>query len=103
MQPVERYWKSEFAHFVKSYGVINLAKQLRILPSAIYHWIQGDTAPKPVHAEIMQRLARERGARLTMDQIYGHFLSLRDRATDVPLGASAGAARLAPRLDSQWK
>jgi hypothetical protein len=107
MQPVERYWKSEFARFVKSYGVVKLAKQLRILPSAIYHWIQGDTAPRPVHAEIIQRLARERGARLTMDQIYGHFLSLRDRAAEVPsepsLGASAGAARLAPRMDSQWK
>jgi transcriptional regulator with XRE-family HTH domain len=107
MQQIERYWKSKFARFVKSYGVIDLAKQLGIDPSAIYHWIQGDTAPRPVYAEIIQRVARERGARLTMDQIYGHFLSLRDRAAEVPsersLEASAGAARLAPRLDSQWK
>lgn len=106
MQPVERYWKSKFARFVKSYGVHDLAKRLGLDPSAIYHWIQGDTAPKPVHAEIIQRLAREHGgARLTMDQIYGHFLSL--RAAEVPsersLEASAGAARLAPRMDSQWK
>ena len=69
MQQIERYWKSRFARFVKSYGVVNLALQLDVLPSAIYHWIQGSTAPRPVHAEIIQRLARERGARLTMDQI----------------------------------
>jgi len=107
MQKIEKCWKSKFARFVKSYGVNDLAMQLDILPSAIYHWIQGSSSPRPVHAEIIQRLARERGARLTMDQIYGHFLSLRDRAAKVPsersLEASAGAARLAPRVDSQWK
>jgi hypothetical protein len=32
-------------------------------PSAIYHWIRGATMP--------QRLARERGLRLTLDEIYG--------------------------------
>jgi hypothetical protein len=108
MQQSERYWKSTFARFIKSYGVINLALQLHVDPSAIYHWIQGTTAPKPFHAEIIQRLARERGARLTMDQIYRHFLSLRaDRAAEIPSEPSpeesAGAARLAPRMDSQWK
>jgi hypothetical protein len=98
MQQIERYWKSRFARFVKSYGVVNLALQLDVLPSAIYHWIQGSTAPRPVHAEIIQRLARERGARLTMDQIYGHFLSLRV-AAEVPSEpireANAGARILA--------
>jgi hypothetical protein len=108
MQITEGYWKSKFARFVKSYGVLPLAKRLHVDPTAVYHWIQGTTAPRPVHAEIIQRLARERGVRMTMDQIYRHFLSLRaDRAAEVPsepsLEASAGAARLAPRLDSQWK
>ncbi len=73
----ERYWKSKFARFVRSYGVDQLAAQLQIQPSAIYHWLRGTTAPRPIHAEIIQRLARERGARLTMDAIYGHFLSFR--------------------------
>jgi hypothetical protein len=105
MQQTERYWKSKFARFVKSYGVDGLATRLDVLPSAVYHWIRGSTAPRPVHAEIIQRLARESGTRLTMDQIYGHFLAL--RAPEIPsesfLEASAGAARLAPRLESQWK
>jgi hypothetical protein len=35
MQQTERYWKSKFARFVKSYGVVNLALQLDVLPSAI--------------------------------------------------------------------
>lgn len=81
-QITERYWKSKFARFVKSYGVEDLAVKLDVLPSAIYHWIRGSTAPRPVHAEIIQRLARERGCRLTMDQIYGHYLSM--KAVGVP-------------------
>jgi hypothetical protein len=68
----ERRWKSKFARFIKSYGVESLAVQLDVRPSAIYHWIRGETTPRPVHAEIIQRLARERGSRLTMDDIYGH-------------------------------
>lgn len=79
MPPIteRRYRNSKFERFVLSYGVKLLAERLAIRPSAIYHWIRGSTAPRPVHAEIIQRLARERGARLSMDQIYGHFLSLR--------------------------
>jgi hypothetical protein len=104
----ESFWESEFARFVRSYGVDLMAQRLEIKPSAIYHWIRGSTAPRPVHAWTIQRLARERGAMLTMDQIYGHFLSM--RTIEVPsesfLEASAGAVRAAPltrRLDSQWK
>jgi hypothetical protein len=67
-----RYWKSKFARFVESYGVESLAMKLQIRPSAIYQWIRGSTAPRPIHAEIMKQLARERGSRLTMDEIYEH-------------------------------
>ena len=76
-QITERYWKSKFARFVKSYGVDSLAKQLDVQPSAIYHWLRGATTPRPVHAEIIQRLARELGTRLTFDQIYGHSRAVR--------------------------
>jgi len=74
----ERLWSSRFARFVTGYGVTRLAKRLEIRTSAIYHWIRGATAPKPVHAAIIQRLARESGARLTFDQIYRHAHDLRD-------------------------
>jgi hypothetical protein len=104
-QITERFWESEFARFVRSYGVDLMAERLAIKPSAIYHWLRASTAPRPVHAEGIQRLARERGALLTMDAIYGHFLSF--RAVEVPSEprseTSARAARLAPRMDSQWK
>lgn len=86
----ESFWKSEFAQFVESYGVDELAERLAIQPSAIYLWIRGSTAPRPGLAQKIQRVALERKVVLTLDQIYGHFLS-------------AGAARFAPRLDSQWK
>jgi hypothetical protein len=45
--------------------------QLDVRPSAIYHWISGRTAPHRIHTEIIQRLARERGLRLTIDEISG--------------------------------
>ena len=67
-------WKSKFARFIKSYGVESLAVQLDVQASAIYHWISGATAPRRTHAEIIQRLARERGSRLTMDEIYGQWV-----------------------------
>lgn len=89
-QITERYWKSKFARFIKSYGVGSLAVRLDVRPSAIYHWIRGSTAPRPVHAEIIQRLAREHGSRLTMDHIYGHAFSM--RAGEIKMGPVRPAA-----------
>jgi hypothetical protein len=72
-------WKSKFARFVRAYGVERLAKGLDIHPSAIYHWIRGVTAPRRGHAANIQRLAREAGVKLTLDQIYEHSSDLRAR------------------------
>jgi hypothetical protein len=96
----ERFWRSEFARFVKSYGVDELAVQLDVQPSAIYHWIRASTTPRLVHAETIQRLARERGEKLTMDEIYGHFLSLRaaEVACKPRSETSTSATRLGTRM-----
>ena len=74
---IRKRWKSKFARFVRSYGVEPLAAGLDVRPSAIYHWIRGATAPRPAHAAVIQRLARECGSRLTMDEIYGHSRTVR--------------------------
>jgi hypothetical protein len=84
---IPRHWKSRFAHFIESYGATRLAAALDIRPSAIYHWIRGATTPRPVHATIIQRLARESGVKLTFDQIYGHSRDLRS-VGDESLGTS---------------
>lgn len=70
-------WKSKFARFIQDYGVESLAIELDVRPSAIYHWIRAATTPRPAHAEIVQRLARERGSALTMDEIYRHSREVR--------------------------
>jgi hypothetical protein len=70
-------WKSKFARFVRSFGVCPLAKELNVPHTAIYQWIRAMTRPKPEYAAIIQRLARERGTRLTFDDIYGHSSHLR--------------------------
>jgi hypothetical protein len=83
---IKSRWKSKFARFVLGYargmrnahgqiigGPTLLAQHLDIHASAIYQWIRGATAPRPAYAAIIQRLARERGLRLTLDEIYGQF------------------------------
>jgi hypothetical protein len=74
---IRKRWESKFARFVGGYGVELLAAKLDVGSSAIYHWIRGATRPRPEHAEIIQRLACERGIRLTFDEIYGHSRKLR--------------------------
>jgi hypothetical protein len=80
----ERLWSSAFARFVTAYGIDRLATALEISSPAVFHWIRGATAPKPAHAVIIQRLARESGVRLTLDQIYQHSRDL--RAGETPSG-----------------
>lgn len=63
-------WTSKFARFIMAYGVANLARALDCTTPAIYHWIRGATTPRPKHAALIQRLARESGVRLTLDHIY---------------------------------
>jgi hypothetical protein len=82
-------WNSKFARFVRKYGVARLATQIEIQPSAIYFWIRGVTSPRRGHAEIIQRVARECGVRLSLDQIYQHT---RDR-----LAVDPGCAVRVPR------
>jgi hypothetical protein len=86
---VRRRWKSKFARFIHSYGVASLAVELDVRPTAIYHWIRGASTPRPAHAEVIQRIASERGCRLTMEEIYGHCHRIRadeiKRKTEIPV------------------
>jgi hypothetical protein len=69
-------WRSKFSRFINAYGVDRLALGLAIDPSAVYHWIRGTTAPIRTRAAIIQRLARESGVKLTLDEIYQHSRDL---------------------------
>jgi hypothetical protein len=94
---VRRRWKSKFACFIQAYGVESLALELDVRPSAIYHWIRAATTPRPAHAEIIQRLARERGSRLTLEEIYGHSRAVRADEIKLETGIPPRpAARLSP-------
>jgi hypothetical protein len=91
-------WRSKFERFVRTYGVERLATGLDIRSSAIYHWLRGATAPRPTHASIIQRLARESGVNLTFDQIYQHSRDLRagERQSGAPI-SSANVVRIDAR------
>jgi hypothetical protein len=79
-------WKSKFARFVMAYGVVRMATELDIHPTAVYQWIRGSSRPKPEHAAIIKSFARKRRTRLTLDDIYGH--SRDRRATDQAIAAA---------------
>jgi hypothetical protein len=76
-QFVRKRWESKFGRFIRSYGVEPLALELDVTSPAIYHWIRGASIPRPAYAEVIQRLARDRGFMLTMDDIYGHRRNVR--------------------------
>jgi hypothetical protein len=65
--------KTKFDLFVREFGVENLARRLAVNPSAIYHWLRGSTSPHPSNAIKIQRLAKQRGVDLSLDEIYQHF------------------------------
>jgi hypothetical protein len=69
--------RSKFERFLRNYGVARMAIQLQIDESACYHWLRGVTRPKPEFAATIQRIAREQGSSLTLDDIYGHARKLR--------------------------
>jgi hypothetical protein len=74
---IRRRWKSKFARFILDFGTTALSEEIDVHTSAIYHWVHGTTTPRPAHAAILQRLAGERGVRLSMDEIYGHAPKIR--------------------------
>jgi hypothetical protein len=90
-QRIMKRWKSKFARFVDVYGARPLANDLCIDQSAIYFWVKGRTAPRPHHAATIQRLARERGIRLTFEEIYRAYLE--KLASEEKEGASRVAMR----------
>jgi hypothetical protein len=69
--------RSKFERFCRGYGIDRLAAGLAIQPSAVYHWLSGNTAPRRTLAAIIQELALEDGLRLTLDEIYAHARDLR--------------------------
>jgi DNA-binding transcriptional regulator YdaS (Cro superfamily) len=64
--------QSKFDKFIRGFGVTNLARRLGVHPTAIWHWIDGTTAPHPSTAIMIETLASEQGVSLTIREIYQH-------------------------------
>ncbi|MGH9728457.1 MAG: hypothetical protein ACRD4V_07685 [Candidatus Acidiferrales bacterium] len=62
--------ESKFEHFVRLFGVEELSRRLKVQPSAVYHWLRGACSPRPAKAIKIQRLAKNRGVALSLDEIY---------------------------------
>jgi hypothetical protein len=69
--------QTKFDRFVRGFGVERMARRLAVNPSAVYHWLRGASAPRPVTAIKIQTLAKQRGVALSLDEIYQHFREVR--------------------------
>jgi hypothetical protein len=65
-------WETRFGRFLARYGVRALAADLNIHESAIQQWLSGRTSPKVKIGLEIRRLARARGFRASLEQIYSH-------------------------------
>jgi DNA-binding transcriptional regulator YdaS (Cro superfamily) len=72
-KPATKRCGSKFGLFVRAYGVERLADALGIESPAVYQWLSGKTSPHPSKALRIQSIARRRGTRLSLDEIYQHF------------------------------
>lgn len=66
-------WDSKFGRFISEFGVEEMARRLGLNPSAIHHWIKGSSSPHPANAIKIQRIAKQSGVSLSLDEIYQHF------------------------------
>jgi transcriptional regulator with XRE-family HTH domain len=69
--------QTKFSQFLKKFGKAKLARRLDVNPSAISHWLDGSTSPHPANAIKIQKLAKERGVALSLDEIYQYFREVR--------------------------
>ena len=63
-------WSSRFGKFIRTYGTAKLARDLAVNPSTIYHWMAGDSSPRPTTAQHMVAAAKSIQFRLTHRDIY---------------------------------
>ena len=69
--------QTKFDKFIRGFGVEELARRLEVNSSAIYHWLRGATVPDPKNAVKVQKLAKQRGIALSLDEIYQHSREIR--------------------------
>lgn len=67
-------WDTTFGQFVSEYGVAALARDLAgmgepVIPSSIYKWMAGASAPR---AQLARRLVSLSEGRLTLEVIFSH-------------------------------
>ena len=65
-------WESKFGRFVGGYGVDELAAELSIDATAVYHWMSGRSIPRLENALAIERIAKRERVSLTIAEIYEH-------------------------------
>jgi hypothetical protein len=87
---------TKFDQFVRAFGVVNLARRLAVDESAIYHWLRGSTSPHPANAIKIQKLAKQRGIALSLDEIYQHFRDVANASPRLPRNPNPRASDAIP-------
>jgi hypothetical protein len=68
---------SKFGRFVGEYGVEELATELSIDETAVYHWVAGRTTPRLENALAILKIAKRERVTLTIVEIRQHRNEIR--------------------------
>ncbi len=79
--PTDARWSTRLGRFVLAYRANKLAEALGIRRTAIHHWIDGTTQPRPENARKLVELAKEIGIRLSLQDVYSHAETARQKAS----------------------
>jgi len=74
MKRMNERWKTKLGRWMDGFGVTKLAHELRargepVHKSAIYHWISGETIPRPSAGRLIVEIS---GGELALEDVYRH-------------------------------
>jgi hypothetical protein len=69
-------WTGRFAVFVREYGVRNLANELGVALSSVYHWIEGSWRPEYSKGERIVEIAKGAKFELSIEDVMNHHKTI---------------------------
>lgn len=79
----KRWGNSKFARFVQNFGVEELANELGVHPTAVYHWMGRRNRPHSLKFVSINQIARRRGVTLSIAEILRYFRDVRSEPYEI--------------------
>lgn len=73
-KPSVTCWATTFGTWVRKYGIDKLAKDLNVVPSAVYHWVHGRFVPRQ---PMMAAIIKLSDGKITHADLFKHIASVK--------------------------